>query len=122
MGLNMEGSDHFYYICALRSSEKKTSQAFNKTIMADQDYDNLREKLNSMHTWPSVYLFKFIVKNEAQQTQILGLFNVTADQVRVKASSKGTYHSISIYKEAHDAEEIINLYKATSVIEGVIAL
>lgn len=90
--------------------------------MADQDYDNLREKLNTMHTWPSVYLFKFIVKNEEQQTKILDLFRVSADQVQIKASSKGSYHSISIYKEAQDVEEIISLYIGASSIEGVISL
>lgn len=97
-------------------------QAFNSNNMADQDFDNLREKLNTLHTWPSVYLFKFIVKSEEQKTKVLELFNVSADQVQIKASSKGTYQSISIYKDASDAEEIIDLYRSASEIDGLISL
>ena len=91
--------------------------------MTQYNFDDFIEKLNSQNTWPSIYLFKFIIKDDAQKTEdILCLFDRDKDKVEIKASAKGTYHSISIHKEAQSAEEIIAIYQSASLIEGVIAL
>jgi uncharacterized protein len=91
--------------------------------MAIQDFDNLRERLNDLHTWPSIYLFKFIFLDDAQKTdQILELFDPKVDVMEIKSSSTGKYNALSVQKEVNSAEEIIAVYESVAKIEGVISL
>lgn len=91
--------------------------------MGDQDLENLREKLNQMNDWPNVYLFKFIVLDDEHKIKsITGLFNIKKDKISFKSSSKGKYQSISIERNVADANEVIDIYKKASSIQGVMAL
>jgi uncharacterized protein len=91
--------------------------------MATQDFDNLREKLNGLNTWPSIYLFKFIFLDDAQKTdQILELFDPKVDVMEMKSSASGKYNALSVRKHVNSAEEIIAVYESVAKIEGVISL
>ena len=69
------------------SSEKK-SEAF---------YKKLREQLYETTSWPSEYLYKFIVPTEASKIkQIEDLFNNLGAVITTKESGKGTYTSVSV--------------------------
>lgn len=90
--------------------------------MKDQDYSELKKKLNESGSWPRVYFFKFIVPSDNQKlAQVEALFGAEAN-VLLKQSSKGNYVSISAKELMLNAEGVIDRYKRASKIEGLMAL
>ena len=82
-------------------------------------WDNFRQLLDSTNEWPSKYLFKFI----APKTEVDELKTVFEGQkIDIKASSKGTYHSVTSSIVCHSADDVIAIYKKAGAIEGVISL
>lgn len=96
-------------------SQKQSPEAF---------YTNLKAKLEETTTWPSVYLYKFIVPGSNQKVaQIEELFDGLDAEISTKNSSKGTYISVSIKVTMASADAVIDKYKAVGdTVEGVIAL
>ena len=87
-----------------------------------QDFDGLREKLGEL-SFPSVYMFKFIVKSDLQKiAQIESLFHSERAEITRKESSKGAFVSISVKEVVLSVDEIIEVYIQSSKIEGVITL
>ena len=87
-----------------------------------QDFEGLKKKLDEL-SFPSLYLFKFIVKSDVKKiAQIEALFNSDNAQIRRKESSKGTFVSISVKEIILSSDEVIHIYIQSSKIEGVIAL
>jgi uncharacterized protein len=66
-----------------------------------------------------LYMFKFIAPPE-KVVEIQRVFPNHTSQT--KASSKGNYISVTIQMMASSAEEIIEKYRITSKIEGIISL
>lgn len=88
--------------------------------MADQ-YDKLRELLETLD-YPSVYLYKFIVKSDQDKVvEIKRCFSETA-QFNTQPSKNGNYISVSIKEMMLNSESIIDRYKAVSKIDNVITL
>ena len=96
------------------STPKKTEEFYNK----------LREQLRQTSTWPSEYLYKFIVPTEASKIkQVEDLFDNVGAVIRTKESGKGTYTSISINLQMKDPDAVIAKYKEVAhQVEGVISL
>jgi len=69
--------------------------------------------------FPSSYLFKFIVPVHEVQNLLKILDGMDIDE---RASSGGKYISVSAKKIFNSSEEIIKIYKAVSVIKGIISL
>ncbi len=91
--------------------------------MENTSWDNLKEKLNNHYSWPSVYLFKFIIPNdESKTTTFISFFQDETDKINLNSSSTGKYTSISVHKKMNSAEEIIAIYEKATKIEGLIAL
>lgn len=89
----------------------------------DAFYARLKEQLLENNSWPSNYLYKFIVPTDKERiNQINAIFDNTGAVIESKKSKKGTYTSISItvYLESPDA--VIAKYKEVSFVEGVISL
>lgn len=87
-----------------------------------QDFDGLRDKLEKL-SFPSLYLFKFIVKSDLKKiAKIESLFHSERAEIRLQESSKGAFVSISVKEIMLSADEIIEIYRKSSKIEGVIAL
>ncbi len=80
---------------------------------------NFKEKLESAHSFPCIYYFKFIVKTE-QQKVVEQLVN--NGQITVKPSSGNKYVSVTIEAQMQSSEEVIHVYKEAKKIEGLIAL
>ena len=88
----------------------------------NNDFDGLRKKLTEIY-FPSVYMFKFIVKSDLKKiAQIESLFNSERAQITRKESSKGAFVSISVKEVMLSVDEIIDIYIQSSKIKGVIAL
>ena len=87
-----------------------------------QNFESLRKKLDEI-SFPSLYLFKFIVKSDVKKiAQIEALFNSDNAQIRYKESAKGTFVAISVKEIMLSSDEIIHIYIQSSKIGGVIAL
>jgi len=93
------------------------------TEKSDEFYKRLKEKLEDTATWPSDYLYKFIVPTDENKIkQIQDIFDNTGAVIESKKSKKGTYTSVSITVNLKNADAVIEKYKAVGEIEGVISL
>ncbi|HKL90537.1 DUF493 family protein [Muricauda sp. NFXS6] len=94
--------------------DKKSTEEF---------YAKLREQLLETTSWPSTYLYKFIVPTDKERIdQIQDIFDNTGAVIESKKSKKGTYTSLSITVNLKNPDEVIKKYKEVSVVEGVISL
>lgn len=86
-------------------------------------YDRLREQLENDTSWPTDYLFKFIVPASLEKiAEIEAVFdNMNAD-MQTRDSSKGTYTSISVKVNLDSPDAVIEKYLQVSKVEGVISL
>ena len=88
--------------------------------MADE-YQKLRELLEDAN-YPSVYLFKFIIKQDPDKiVDIKRCFSETAE-FKTQVSKNGNYTSVSIKEMMLNSEAIIDRYKEVSKIKNVITL
>jgi putative lipoic acid-binding regulatory protein len=82
-------------------------------------FDQLKTRLDTVHTWPSNYLFKFIVpmhkKGELLDVLPTGL-------IEEKLSRTGKYISISLKTRIEASDEVIAVYQKASTIEGIVSL
>lgn len=90
---------------------------------SDEFYDRLKVQLLENTTWPSNYLYKFIVPTDEKRIgQITTIFNMAGAVIESKKSKKGTYTSISVTVHLNNPDEVIAKYKEVSSVEGVISL
>jgi uncharacterized protein len=86
------------------------------------DFESLRQKLETEHSFPTVYMFKFIVPADNRKIALVeSLFNEEAE-ISQKQSSKGSYFSLTAKQVVISAEDIISVYEKASEIEGLMAL
>lgn len=87
-------------------------------------YKKLRHQLYETSSWPSEYLYKFIVPTSPEKiNQIEDLFNNLGAVITKKESGKGTYTSVSINLQMKDPDAVIDKYKEVAQkVEGVISL
>ena len=82
----------------------------------------LRESLDKVHEWPSLYMFKFIFEpEETRLKQVLALFPEESEILR-KYSVGGKYLSITVREVMMSADDVVDRYDKASVIQGVIVL
>lgn len=87
--------------------------------MKNSNYQEFREKLESAHQWPSLYMFKFIVpKDSVDEVKALFPKNTVAE----KESKTGKYVSVTIQIMASSTDQVIDLYTEANKIEDLIAL
>lgn len=86
-------------------------------------YDRLREQLENDTSWPTDYLFKFIVPASLEKiAEIEAVFDSMGAQIQTRDSSKGTYTSISVKVHLDSPDAVIKKYLQVSKVEGVISL
>lgn len=86
-------------------------------------YSRLREELLKSSSWPSNYLYKFIVPTDQQKIEeITTIFDNTGAVIESKKSKKGKYTSLSITVHMEDPDQVIEKYKEVGKVEGVISL
>lgn len=96
-------------------SDSSKSEAF---------YKKLKDQLYETTSWPSEYLYKFIVVSASSGVQdIESLFNNLGAVINTKESKNGKYTSVSINVQMKNPETVIEKYKeVASKVEGVISL
>jgi len=86
-------------------------------------YIKLKATLEETTTFPTKYLYKFIVPtNDGGVQKIEDFFDNMGAVINTKGSSKGTYTSISIMVKLDSATAIIKKYKEVATVKGVISL
>ena len=90
----------------------------------EEFYAKLKGRLEETTAkWPLDYLYKFIVPSDSQKiAEIEAIFDNMGAVINTKASSKGTYTSVSIHVTMENPDAVIAKYKEVSVVEGVISL
>lgn len=90
----------------------------------EEFYKKLKEQLYDTATWPSEYLYKFILPSEKQKiTKIESLFDNLGAVITTKESKNGKYTSVSINVTMRNPETVIEKYKEVAdKVEGVISL
>jgi hypothetical protein len=88
----------------------------------DEQFNKLRELLNKETSWPTVYMFKFIIPADNHKIALIESKFSDEAVLSHKESSNGKYFSITIKEVMLDADAIIAKYKEMSGIEGLILL
>ncbi|MGB0452870.1 MAG: DUF493 family protein [Bacteriovoracaceae bacterium] len=79
----------------------------------------MKELLDQQYTWPDKYMFKFIVPG-GKEDEVKTLADVTSAQFR--PSRSGKYVSMTFEKSIESSDEVIEIYKRLSKIEGIVSL
>lgn len=86
-------------------------------------YKRLTQQLTDDSTWPSTYLYKFILPSDIEKVaEIRSIFKGIGAEIIIKDSSKGTYSSVSIKVLMESPQAVVEKYIEVSSVEGVISL
>jgi putative lipoic acid-binding regulatory protein len=90
----------------------------------EEFYEKLKDRLYKTSSWPSEYLYKFIIKSDKRNLVIIeDLFNNVGAVINTKESKNGKYTSISINLLMSNPEAVIEKYQEViNKVEGVISL
>jgi putative lipoic acid-binding regulatory protein len=86
-------------------------------------YVKLKESLDNESTYPSEYLFKFIVPmTKNQLAEVKEVFNLPGVVVDTRASKTNKYSSVSVRMTVESSDQIIEKYIEVALVEGIISL
>lgn len=96
-------------------NEEKNSEAF---------YKKLKSQLYDTASWPSEYLYKFIVVSDVNKiAEVEAIFNDMGAVISTTESKNGKYTSVSVSVRLENPEAVIEKYKEVAEnVEGVISL
>jgi len=90
--------------------------------MTEEELEKFKQKLAESMTFPSVYMFKFIITSEHRNIALVeNLFDQEAD-IKTKESGKGRYTSVTAKQVVMSVDEVIGVYKKALKIKGVMFL
>ncbi|MBI1268720.1 MAG: DUF493 family protein [Cryomorphaceae bacterium] len=88
----------------------------------EERLDALRKRLDEIHHWPSIYMFKFVIPNDPEKVKtLIQIFGESAE-FRWRESGKGNYVAGTIRAMMLNADQIFDFYREASKIEGIISL
>ena len=90
--------------------------------MNEEQIERLRARLNEIHRWPSVFMFKFILPSNEESITTLKLIFGESAEFQERISSAGKYTSVTVREMILDADAIFDRYIKASSIEGIISL
>lgn len=94
-----------------------------ESLNQDEFYSKFKERLNEGMTFPSNYIYKFIMPaNQSTIAMIHAIFENANASFSSRDSRNGKYTSLTITISAKDADTIINYYKEVASIKGVVML
>jgi len=90
----------------------------------DEFYKKLRAQLYETTSWPSEYLYKFIVPTSLEEIRkIQDLFDNLGAVINTTESKNGKYTSVSVNVQMENPDAVILKYKEVAIeIKGVISL
>jgi putative lipoic acid-binding regulatory protein len=91
-------------------------------MLSEEAKERLRQSLEKVHEWPSLYMFKFIFEPEEARLQaVLDLFTPESEVLR-RYSAGGKYLSITVREVMMSADDVVARYDRAATIQGVIVL
>lgn len=81
--------------------------------------ESFLEKLETQHSFPGIYMFKFIVP-VAKKDEVLQI--LPQGTLSFKESAKNTYISVTLKTNVNSSDEVIQVYEKAHKIEGIVAL
>jgi len=91
-------------------------------MLSEEAKNRLRDRLDEVHEWPSVYMFKFVLEpSEERLNAVLGLFPAESEVLR-RYSAGGKYVSVTIREVMMNADDVVARYDVATGISGVIVL
>ena len=90
----------------------------------EEFYNKLKDQLYDTTSWPSEYLYKFIVPSDTKKIMdIESLFDNLGAVINTTESKTGKYTSVSVNVQMKNPEAVIAKYKEVAEkVEGVISL
>jgi uncharacterized protein len=86
-------------------------------------YEKLKTELDLSTTWPSIYLYKFIVPTDQKSIlRVEEAFDCMGAVIKTTKSKTGKFTSISIDVMMKNSDEVIGKYIEVSTIKGIISL
>ena len=87
-------------------------------------YKKLKGQLEESTSWPSAYLYKFIVTTDDDKIALIeSIFNHTGAVINTTPSKNNKYTSVSVNVVLKDPDAVIEKYKEVAAkVEGVISL
>lgn len=91
---------------------------------SEEFYEKLKAQLYDSTSWPSEYLYKFIIKTDSHKIAILeAIFDNLGAVINTTESKNGNYTSVSVNVLLKDPETVIEKYlEVAEKVEGVISL
>ncbi len=91
--------------------------------MSNPIFNDLREKLvESIKTFPYVYMFKFIIKADNHTMALVEAIFENDAEFKQSQSSNGNYISITVRQVVLSVDDIIFIYERAAEIKGVMSL
>ena len=90
--------------------------------MTEKELESFKQKLIETTSFPSVYMFKFIIESEHRNIALIENLFGAETVINTKDSLKGRYTSVTAKQVVVSVEEIIEIYKKAAAIKGVIFL
>ncbi|MCC6542446.1 MAG: DUF493 family protein [Flavobacteriales bacterium] len=91
-------------------------------MLSEEAKDKLRQTLDKIQAWPSVYMFKFILEPDQERLdRLVSLFPPESEVLR-RYSTGGRYISLTMKEVMMSAEEVVARYDKASEVPGVITL
>jgi hypothetical protein len=96
----------------------------NSSEKTEAFYKKLKSQLLDTTTWPSEYLYKFIIKTDAEKIKKLeGIFSNLGAVITTNTSKNAKYTSMSVNVQMENPDTVINKYQEVAEkIEDVISL
>ncbi|MDO5608154.1 MAG: DUF493 family protein [Capnocytophaga sp.] len=89
----------------------------------EEFYTRLKDELTQTSSWPSEYLYKFIIPNSLEkQEQLTAVFSDKKSETTFRESSNGKYLSVSVKLVMQNPDEVIQYYKEAGKVEGILSL
>jgi uncharacterized protein len=90
--------------------------------MTKEESERFRQQLKESMTFPSVYMFKFIIKSAHRNIALIESLFESETHILTKESENGKYISITAKQVVMDENEIIAIYQKAAEIKGIIFL
>lgn len=89
----------------------------------DDFYLKFKERLDQTHSFPSEYIFKYIVPAEQSViAKLYSIFNSANASISTRDSKNGKYTSLTIKAFVNDADDVVIYYRQAAVIDGIVML
>lgn len=90
---------------------------------ADDFYLRFKEKLEETHSFPTDYMFKYIVPSEQNIiARLHAIFENSTANISMRDSKNGKFTSITIKVPVSDADDVVIYYRQAAAIEGIVML